>query len=146
MSVSVATILERKGAEVATVRSEQAVSDVVAALREHGIGALVVVDDTDGCVGIISERDVVRRLAEVGGDVLQLRVADVMTAPVHTCSPEATTDQLMAEMTERRIRHLPVEVDGSLVGIVSIGDVVKWRFEELQDHTRQLEDYVAGSY
>ncbi|MEX2505174.1 MAG: CBS domain-containing protein [Egicoccus sp.] len=146
MSVSIASILDRKGREVATVTATMSVAEVVAALREREIGALVVVDDAGGVVGIVSERDVVRRIAAVGGDVLDLRVADVMTSPVHTCTPSATIDQLMEEMTERRIRHLPVCEGEQLVGIVSIGDIVKERFEELRAATRQLEDYVAGSY
>lgn len=146
MSVSIASILARKGSEVATMRLQQAVSEVLAALREYDIGALVVVDDAGGVVGIVSERDVVRRMAEIGTDVLDLRVEDVMTAPVHTCTPSSTIDELMEEMTERRIRHLPVCEGEQLVGIVSIGDVVKERFEELRDQTRQLEDYVKGSY
>ncbi|GGI08480.1 CBS domain-containing protein [Egicoccus halophilus] len=146
MSTTIAAILERKGHEVVTIAPEQTVSEVVAALRERGIGALVVVDGDDGVAGIVSERDVVRHLAEVGGDVLLARVADVMTTPVHTCTPQSTMDELTEQMTERRIRHLPVCEDGRLVGIVSIGDVVKERFEELHDHNRQLESYVAGSY
>lgn len=146
MSVSIASILDRKGHEVATVTAHQSVAEVVAALREKDIGALVVVADTGRVVGIVSERDVVRRVATVGGDVLDLRVEDVMTAPVHTCTPAATIDELMEEMTERRIRHLPVCEGERLVGIVSIGDVVKERFEELRTQARQLEDYVAGSY
>lgn len=146
MSVSIASILDRKGREVKTVVPQQSVAEVVEALRERDIGALVVVDDQGGVVGIVSERDVVRRIAQVGADVLDLRVEDVMTAPVHTCTPSATTDELMEEMTERRIRHLPVCEGDHLVGIVSIGDIVKERFEELRDQTRQLEDYVSGSY
>lgn len=146
MSVSIATILERKGDEVTTASPEESVADVVAALRQHDIGALVVVGPERDVIGIVSERDIVRRMAEVGGEVLRLRVADVMTSPVHTCTRSSTIDQLMQDMTERRIRHLPVCDGPTLVGIVSIGDVVKWRFEELRDQTRQLEDYVAGSY
>lgn len=146
MSVSIASILDRKGREVATATPTMSVAEVVAALREREIGALVVVDGAGGVVGIVSERDVVRRIAAVGTDVLDLRVEDVMTSPVHTCTPSSTIDQLMEEMTERRIRHLPVCEGEQLVGIVSIGDVVKERFEELREATRQLEDYVAGSY
>ncbi|MFA9446782.1 CBS domain-containing protein [Egicoccus sp. AB-alg6-2] len=146
MGVSIATILDRKGREVATASPATSVSDVVRMLGERDIGALVVVDDAGEVVGIVSERDVVRQMADVGGDVLRLRVEDVMSSPVHTCTPRSTTDELMQDMTERRIRHLPVCEDNRLVGIVSIGDIVKWRFEELRDQTRQLEDYVAGSY
>lgn len=146
MSVPIARILDRKGHDVATATPRQTVTEVVAALRERDIGALVVVDDDGRVVGIVSERDVVRRIAQVGGDVLDLHVEDVMTSPVHTCAPSSTTDELMEEMTERRIRHLPVCEDDRLVGIVSIGDVVKERFEELRHQNRQLEDYVSGSY
>ena len=146
MSVSIATILERKGHDVVTASPHDSVADVVASLRERGVGALVVLDPTGAVIGIVSERDVVRRMAEVGGDVLQLQVSDVMTTPVHTCSPLSTTDELMDEMTERRIRHLPVCEADRLVGIVSIGDVVKWRIDELREQTQQLQDYVAGTY
>lgn len=146
MSVSIASILDRKGRDVTTATPTQTVAEAVAALRERDIGALVVVDDAGQVIGIVSERDVVRRIAQVGTDVLDLQLEDVMTAPVHTCTPSATIDELMEEMTERRIRHLPVCEGDHLVGIVSIGDVVKERFEELREQTRQLEDYVSGSY
>jgi len=146
MGVPITTVLEHKGSQVATVVPNDTVADVVVALREHRIGALVVIDDAGAVIGIVSERDVVRHLAGVGGKVLDLRVSDVMTSPVHACEPSNTTDELMEQMTERRIRHLPVVHDGRLVGIVSIGDVVKWRFEELREEKQHLEDYVAGSY
>jgi len=107
------------------------------------VGALVVSDDGRRIEGIVSERDVVRRLAERGELVLSDQVATVMTAQVRTCAPEDAAEDLMRLMTEHRIRHLPVSVDDTLVGIVSIGDVVKWRVTELEDETRQLHDYIT---
>jgi CBS domain-containing protein len=144
MSVPISAILDRKGREVATATASMTIADAVAALAQHDVGALVVVDG-DRVSGVISERDVVRKLATSGG-VEGVRVEDVMTAPALTCEPSATVDDLMAIMTERRIRHLPVVDDGRLVGIVSIGDVVKWRIDELRTQTEQLEGYVTGSY
>jgi CBS domain-containing protein len=144
MSVPISAILDRKGREVATATASMTIADAVADLAQHDVGALVVVDG-DRVSGVISERDVVRKLATSGG-VEGVRVEDVMTAPALTCEPSATVDDLMAIMTERRIRHLPVVADGRLVGIVSIGDVVKWRIDELRTQTEQLEGYVTGSY
>jgi CBS domain-containing protein len=143
MSVPIARILDRKGREVATTTAATSLADAVAALDEHDIGALVVVDG-DRVTGVVSERDVVRRLAR--GSIDGLAVGDVMTSPVFTCDPSATVDDLMATMTERRVRHLPVVEDDRLVGIVSIGDVVKWRIDELATQAEQLEGYVTGSY
>jgi CBS domain-containing protein len=144
MSVPISTILDRKGRDVATATVSTSVADALAVLAEHDIGALVVTDD-DRVVGMVSERDVVRRLASAG-TVEGLDVAEVMTAPALTCVPSATVDELMATMTEQRIRHLPVVEGERLVGIVSIGDVVKWRIDELRTQTEQLEGYVTGSY
>jgi CBS domain-containing protein len=143
MSVPIARILDRKGREVATTTAATSLADAVAALDEHDIGALVVVEG-ERVTGVVSERDVVRRLA--GGSIDGLVVGDVMTSPAFTCAPSATVDDLMATMTERRVRHLPVVEDDRLVGIVSIGDVVKWRIDELATQAEQLEGYVTGSY
>jgi CBS domain-containing protein len=144
MSVPISAILDRKGREVATATPSMSIADVVAALAEHDVGALVVLEG-DRVAGVISERDVVRRLATSGG-LEGVRVEEVMTAPALTCAPSATVHELMATMTEQRIRHLPVVEAGRLVGIVSIGDVVKWRIDELRTQTEQLEGYVTGSY
>ncbi|MBI2709154.1 MAG: CBS domain-containing protein [Actinobacteria bacterium] len=139
----VAGILASKGADVATVAPEATVAEAVASLQRHGIGALVVSADGRHIEGIISERDVVRCLAEIGGDALERPVADLMTAEVRTCRPGDRVDTLMAAMTEHRIRHLPVVDDeGVLVGIVSIGDVVKHRVQELEHEQQQLIEYV----
>ncbi|MTV27652.1 CBS domain-containing protein [Nitriliruptoraceae bacterium ZYF776] len=146
MGSVIAEVLETKGREVHTTRPGTRLADAVAALDQHGVGALVVVGQARDVVGVLSERDVVRRLAAEGPAVLDRPVEDVMTAPVTTCAPEATIEELMVVMTQRRIRHLPVVVDGELVGIVSIGDVVKRRLDELRATADHLADYVAGSY
>lgn len=144
MSTAIATILTSKGHEVLTARPDDRLATVVGVMTDRNVGAVVVVDDGGAVVGIVSERDVVRRLG--GGHTLEAAVGEVMTAPVTSCTSEATTDELMATMTERRFRHLPVVDDGRLVGIVSIGDVVKWRLDELHTTAEQLTDYVSGSY
>jgi CBS domain-containing protein len=144
VSVTIERVLRDKGAEVATITSDEHVGEAVRRLAERNIGAIVVVDGAV-VVGVLSERDVVRRLA-VDPDVLALTVSDVMTSPVTTCGLDATTDELMHLMTERRFRHVPVVADDRLVGIVSIGDVVKRRIDELATQTEQLTDYVAGTY
>jgi CBS domain-containing protein len=139
----VSTILSTKGATVATIAPEAAVSTALDALRRHGIGALVVSSDGQVIQGILSERDVVRRLAERGDAALHERVVDVMTVDVRTCSPDDDLETLARLMTEHRHRHLPVATDGHLVGIVSIGDVVKARLTQLEAETRQLQDYIT---
>lgn len=136
--------LRRKGGSVVTIRGDRTVRDLLALLAEHRIGAVVVSDDGAAVAGIVSERDVVRRLYDAGDGVLDGAVADIMTAEVHTCGPEATLDELMPVMTEHRIRHVPVLVDGRLAGIVSIGDVVKHRMAEVQAERDQLSDYITG--
>ncbi len=136
-------LLATKGRDVVTVTTGTTIADVVAALREHGIGAIVVSDDDATTVaGIISERDVVRAIADRGAAALDQPVRDVMTADVVTCEPKARIEDLMALMTDHRFRHLPVVDDGRLVGIVSIGDVVKVRVGELAEEARTLHDYV----
>lgn len=142
----VSDILNRKGSTVATISPDRSVAEVVEALREHDIGALVVSRDGATIEGIVSERDVVRRLTSDVDRPMELTVADVMTGAVRTCNPDDTLDQLMHEMTEHRIRHLPCAVDGNLCGIISIGDVVKARMTELEEETRHLQTYISGTY
>lgn len=139
----VSGILASKGSAVATIAPQASVADAADQLRRHGIGALVVSNDGRSIDGIISERDIVLRLAEAGGDVLGQPVSAVMTAEVQTCTMDDTCDELMRVMTEQRTRHLPVVSDGGLAGIVSIGDVVKRRVTELEDETRHLHDYIV---
>ena len=138
----ISDVIRRKGDLVVTVRSDETVERLIAMLDEHRIGALVVSDDDGAVSGIVSERDVVRHLHSAGGSVLQQTVADIMTRDVFTCSPDDPIDELARQMTERRVRHVPVVVDGRLRAIVSIGDVVKQRIDELQTERDQLVGYI----
>lgn len=141
----VAQILGRKGTSVATVAPTDTVTEAVRLLAEKGLGALVVSADGRSIDGILSERDIVRSLGTEGTNLLDVAVSQIMTASVRTCDPGDTVEKLMSLMTEHRIRHLPVEVDGELAGIVSIGDVVKERVTELEDESRQITDYIQSS-
>jgi CBS domain-containing protein len=126
---------------VVTITPEATVKELLALLSEHNVGALVVSNDGTSVDGIVSERDVVRRLHE-NPDLLSAEVGTIMTAEVHTCDPDSDLDTMMSLMTERRIRHVPVVADGALVGIVSIGDVVKHKIDRLQFERDQLDSYV----
>jgi CBS domain-containing protein len=143
VGVAIAKVLDRKGRQVVTTTADAGVDAAVAAMAEHNVGAMVVLDG-DTVHGIISERDVVRALAD--GRVLHRSVAEIMTAPATTCTSATTTDELLATMTDGRFRHVPVVDDGVLVGIVSIGDVVKWQLDELREETQRLTEYVSGTY
>lgn len=145
MTVPISVILDRKGREVVTIRQEATIADATRRLAEHGIGALVVTADDRPVAGIITERDIVRGLGEAGGDILSMSVADLMTPTVTTCRSNQTADELMKTMTEGRHRHVPVVEGGELVGIVSIGDVVKSHTDELETQVEALEGYVTGS-
>ena len=138
----IADVLRNKGASVATITPETSVAGLLTELTVHNIGAMVVVSP-DGLVGIVSERDVVRKLHEVGGEILRQPVSEIMTTLVVTCTPDDSVDRLNALMTERRVRHVPVVVNGRLAGIVSIGDVVKTRMEELEAQQEQLQAYIT---
>ncbi len=143
--MKVRDVLGTKGGGVATIRAEAAISTVVRRLRLEGIGALVVSEDDAQVVGIISERDIVTGLADQGVELLEKRVIDLMTTPVKTCSPEVSIKDVMAIMTRSRVRHLPVVTEGRLVGIISIGDVVKNRLEEVELEADVLRDaYIAS--
>ncbi len=135
-------ILERKGRAVSTVAPDATVRDALATLAEVNVGALIVSPDGSALAGIISERDIVRRLAADGPGLLDQPVSALMQSEVHTCTGSDNIDQLMHLMSEHRIRHLPVVADGALVGIISIGDVVKTRVDELVTEKDQLVDYI----
>ncbi|NMR19061.1 CBS domain-containing protein [Cellulomonas fimi] len=137
-------VVRRKGGTVVTIEPGRSVRELLGLLAEHRIGAVVVSADGARVDGIVSERDVVRRLHADGDHVLDGTVSQIMTAEVHTCDPDDRIDELMTVMTERRIRHLPVVADGRLAGIVSIGDVVKQRIAEVQDERDQLTTYITG--
>ncbi|GAA3723944.1 CBS domain-containing protein [Salinactinospora qingdaonensis] len=138
----IAEILRTKGAAVVTVDTDTTVAQLLTELSRHNIGA-VVVTHNGTLAGIASERDVVRRLDEYGADLLSAPVADIMTAVVITCAPSDTVDTLTMLMTENRVRHVPVLSEGNLMGIVSIGDVVKSHISQLEQHRRQLEAYIT---
>ena len=142
--MKVQAMLDAKGSEVATTRPDATIATAIDILKQEGIGALVVTDSGGGLAGIISERDIVRGLVDHGGDLLKMPVAELMTRSVKTCGPDHNINDIMAEMTRSRIRHLPVLADGRLCGIISIGDVVKNRLEELEAETSVLRDYIGG--
>lgn len=127
--------------EVVTISPDATVRELVALLAQHNVGALIVSTDGSRVEGIVSERDVVRRLNDEDAD-LDGPVQAIMTADVQTCAPESSVDELMAQMTEHRIRHVPVVRDEQLTGIISIGDVVKSRIGELEFERDQLDHYV----
>lgn len=138
----ISQLLRRKGAEVATVDATASVRTALALLVEHRVGALVVSADGRAVEGIVSERDVVRALHERGAGLLADPVSSVMTAQVHTCVPGSGVEELARTMTEHRVRHVPVVDGGALVGIVSIGDVVKARLDELEEERAHMVDYI----
>ena len=143
--MNVQEILSAKGNAVATIDPGASLADASASLRDHGIGALIVSANGSTIGGILSERDVVRALAAHGGSTLGRAVSTAMSEDVVTCTAGDTVDQLMAMMTDRRIRHVPVtDESGSLVGIISIGDVVKARLGQLEHENDQLYGYIQG--
>ncbi|MFT3851743.1 MAG: CBS domain-containing protein [Ilumatobacteraceae bacterium] len=141
--MNVQSILTVKGTDVTTVSPDVSLAQAAADLRDRGVGALVVSGDGSTIAGIISERDVVRAIAAHGASALGRTVASAMSAQVVTCTAEDPVESLMASMTDRRIRHLPVvDRDGLLAGIVSIGDVVKQRLGQLESENQALHEYV----
>jgi CBS domain-containing protein len=139
--VKISDILRHKGSTVVTISPGDAVTDLISRLAEHNIGALVVVD-RDAVVGIVSERDVVRKLNSDGGALLSSTVSDVMTSSVVSCAPDDSVDSIGAAMTELRVRHMPVLSGGQLAGIVTVGDVVAGRIRQLEQDRVQLEGYI----
>jgi CBS domain-containing protein len=140
----ISDILRVKGRNVVTVPPDIDVRRLLAVLAEHRIGAVVVSRDGVSVDGIASERDVVRALADRGDAVLSEPVTEIYTAEVHTVEPDATLEDLMRIMTDRRIRHLPVVQGGALCGLVSIGDIVKNRIDELETERTALTRYIVG--
>ena len=137
-------VLRSKGDRVYTISPEATVNELLATLAQHNVGALVVSADGSTVAGIVSERDVVRRLHDNGVEVLDGAVSAIMTSTVTTCSEQDSVEDLMRLMTDRRIRHVPVLRDGELVGVISIGDVVKNRIGELEHERSNLIGYIAG--
>lgn len=142
--MNVQSILGVKGTHVITVRDDISLADAAMTLRDNGVGALIVSNDGQHIDGIISERDVVRALANHGASVLGRPVSSAMSADVVTCRVSDAVESLMVSMTERRIRHLPVvDDDAVLGGVISIGDVVKARLRQLETENQQLYDYIT---
>lgn len=144
MGTKVSSILKHKGHDVVTVAPQQTVSWVVRVLAENRIGAVPVINEEGQLVGIISERDIVRGMAEHADAVVTLRADQLMTREVKTCSSEDQLVDIMEVMTLQRIRHLPVIQNGALHGIISIGDVVKQRLEEVQSDAEELRRYIRS--
>jgi len=142
--MQVQQILTGKGRDVVTADPDCSVAEAARALANRRIGALVVCDDEDHVIGVFSERDLVNAIAEHGARILNGHVADIMSHDPVTCSLDDSCHDLMQLMTRHRVRHLPVLEDGRLVGIVSIGDVVKHRVDEIETEAGILRDYVMA--
>jgi len=141
--MTVKAIVSRKGGDVVTIAPTARLAEAVKILAERRIGAIVVTGPADRVTGILSERDIVRVLAENGPAALDAQVASVMTRKVMTCSPAETMAAIMERMTTGKFRHLPVVEQNRLVGIISIGDVVKQRLEEIESESNALREYIA---
>jgi CBS domain-containing protein len=139
----VKSILAEKGNEVLTVAADSLVSDAVHALAKHRIGALIITDTNGSIRGILSERDIIRHISEDGTSVLGQAVSTVMTANVKVCTENHSVNDVMEIMTRGRFRHLPVERAGKLIGVISIGDVVKRKIEETEQEAEAIKSYIA---
>jgi CBS domain-containing protein len=143
--MTIASILKHKGHEIASVSPVARVPEIVKTLADRRIGAVLVRDSARQLLGIVSERDIVRSLARDGAAALDMTAAQLMTRALHTVTPHTTVAEAMSRMTESRVRHLPVLEDGELVGLISIGDVVKTRLEQQEQEVDSLRAYVSGS-
>lgn len=141
--MTVAAILSRKGREVLTISADISIHEAVHILADKRVGALVVADDRRRILGIVSERDVVRALARAGAAGLSEPISSIMTSDVVTCTEHDTIHQVMSRMTKGRFRHLPVVEDDALAGIISIGDVVKARIEQVEGEAEEMRAYIA---
>jgi CBS domain-containing protein len=143
MRMNVEHILQSKGRSVVTIEPDHTLGEAAQLLSERRIGAVVVGDTFRAVLGILSERDIVRAIAARGAAALQEPVSRSMTEKVVTCTGTAAINDLMELMTEGKFRHIPVLEGGRLIGIISIGDVVKHRVAEIEDETRAMRDYIA---
>jgi|SRR3954465_3693047 CBS domain-containing protein len=140
----VAAVIKRKGSGVISITPDRTIADATNLLTENRIGAVLVMDGTEGIRGIISERDIIRALSKYGADALSHTVGSLMTREVQQCSPNDTIAEVMTTMTTRRFRHLPVVDGGKLLGMISIGDVVKQRLDDTELEVETLRGYVTG--
>jgi CBS domain-containing protein len=143
--MSVSHILNTKGRSVVTAAPQDTVRSVAKALAEKRIGAIIVTNQNNVIQGIVSERDIVRCIATQGMDALEIPVSKIMTSKVKTCADEDSEIELMALMTENRIRHLPVVNNGKLGGMISIGDVVKFRIEAIEREAAEMKAYISSA-
>lgn len=143
-NATVRLLLQNKGEATYAVSPGDTLADAVKVLKEKGIGALVVTDDAGTLQGILSERDIVRKLAETPGQTLPQKVEENMTRAVETCTPDESLVSVLRRMTEGRFRHMPVLDDGKLRGMVTIGDVVNYRLKELEHEALQLKQMIVG--
>jgi CBS domain-containing protein len=144
MSNTVKAILDLKGRNVISASPNMTVAEAAKIISEKRIGAIVIVGMENRISGIFTERDVVHAIAKSGKDCLDQPVASVMTSKVYRCSEETTVNELMELMTRHRFRHVPVEANGKLAGIISIGDVVKTRIAQVEQEAEQIKAYIAG--
>lgn len=143
-TATVRQVLDSKGHDVITIRADETLGTAVGILRDKRIGALLVTDDAGALEGILSERDIVRKLADAPGRTLPHSVGDVMTSAVETCTSEDTAVMALKRMTEGKFRHMPVVDNGALRGMVTIGDVVQFRLTELEHEALQLKQLIVG--
>ena len=141
----ISEILSSKRLDVVSIPPTSTIRSAITLMKREHVGAVLVLDADRRLLGVLSERDIVHALANHGSGLLSLTVAEVMTQPVITCDPTSSVDELMAEMTNRRIRHFPVVRNGRLCGIVSIGDVVKSRLDEIEYEAKSLRSFIAGA-
>ena len=141
--MTVASILKSKGTNIITTKVGDSVSHASSVLADNNIGAVLVLDDAGNLAGILSERDIVSALAGSGSGCLIVNVEDLMTSNVIVCEPADSLDDILIMMTDKRIRHVPVLDDGELLGVVSIGDVVKRRMDAVEQEANAMRDYIA---
>lgn len=140
----VSKVLAGKGGEIFTITPDSTIHDAVLLLREKHIGALIVTDASRNLLGVLSERDIVRKMADIPGRTLQQRVDALMTKDVVTCSPEDGLEKVLTTMTKKRFRHLPVVENGRLLGMITIGDVVHFRLKELEYEALKMRQMIVG--
>lgn len=143
--MTIAAILAAKGSEVVMVSDTMVIKDVIELLHTRSIGAVLVTDAATDVIGVLSERDIIHGLATLGPRLLEQAARSIMTSPVVTCRPTDSVPEVMGLITERRIRHVPVVEEGRLLGIVSIGDLVKRRIETVEQEAEALKSYIATS-